>query len=426
MSVQTESSLQKLPPQNIEAEQMVLGAILIENDSINKVIETLSPDDFYKDTHRRIFKAMLDMFETGDAIDLVTLSDALRGKTGLEAVGGASYLATLVSLVPTAANIKYHARIVREKAVLRKLIHSATDIITQSYEDSRTVVNIDELLDRAEKSIFEIAQGKIKDSFVSMKNIVGHSFAIVERLYEKKEMVTGLATGFLDLDERTSGFQQSDLIIIAGRPSMGKTAFCLNIAAYASIEKGQSVAIFSLEMSKEQLVLRMLGSESRVDAHKLRTGHLSDRDWTPLSTAAGRLAEAPIFIDDTAAISVLEMRAKARRLKADQGLDLIIVDYLQLMRGRGDEGSREQEISNISRSLKALAKELQVPVIALSQLNRAVETRPGKEKRPMLADLRESGAIEQDADVILFIYRDEVYNRETEKRSDRQSRSDVR
>jgi replicative DNA helicase len=411
MSVQTEASLQKLPPQNIEAEQMVLGAILIENDSINKVIETLSPDDFYKDTHRRIFKVMLDMFETGDAIDLVTLSDALRGKTGLEAVGGASYLATLVSLVPTAANIKYHARIVREKAVLRKLIHSATDIITQSYEDSRTVVNIDELLDRAEKSIFEIAQGKIKDSFVSMKNIVGHSFAIVERLYEKKEMVTGLATGFLDLDERTSGFQQSDLIIIAGRPSMGKTAFCLNIAAHAAIEKGKSVAIFSLEMSKEQLVLRMLGSESRVDAHKLRTGHLSDRDWTPLSTAAGRLAEAPIFIDDTAAISVLETRAKARRLKADQGLDLIIVDYLQLMRGRGDEGSREQEISNISRSLKALAKELQVPVIALSQLNRAVETRPGKEKRPMLADLRESGAIEQDADVILFIYRDEVYNK---------------
>ena len=411
MSVQSEVSLQKLPPQNIEAEQMVLGAILIENDSLNKVIETLSSDDFYKDTHRRIFAVMLDMFETGEAIDLVTLSDALRGKTGLEAVGGASYLATLVSLVPTAANIKHHARIVREKAVLRKLIHSATDIITQSYEDSRTVVNIDELLDRAEKSIFEIAQGKIKDSFVSMKNIVGHSFAIVERLYEKKEMVTGLATGFLDLDERTSGFQQSDLIIIAGRPSMGKTAFCLNIAAYAAIEKGKSVAIFSLEMSKEQLVLRMLGSESRVDAHKLRTGHLSERDWTPLSTAAGKLADAPIFIDDTAAISVLETRAKARRLKADQGLDLIIVDYLQLMRGRGDEGSREQEISNISRSLKALAKELQVPVIALSQLNRAVETRPGKEKRPMLADLRESGAIEQDADVILFIYRDEVYNK---------------
>src|SRR5574337_486646 len=411
MSTQTEVSLQKLPPQNIEAEQMVLGAILIENDAINKVVELLSPDDFYKDAHRRIFTAMIDMFESREAIDLVTLPDALRGKTGLEAVGGASYLAFLVSLVPTAANIKNHARIVREKAVLRKLIHSATDIITQSYDDSRTVVNIDELLDRAEKSIFEIAQNKIRDSFVSMKNIVGHSFAIVERLYERKEMVTGLPTGFVDLDERTSGLQPSDLIIVAGRPSMGKTAFVLNIAAYAAIEKGKSIAIFSLEMSKEQLVLRMLGSESRVDAHKLRTGHLSDRDWTPLSNAAGRLSEAPVFIDDTAAISVLEMRAKARRLKADQGLDLIIVDYLQLMRGRGDEGSREQEISNISRSLKALAKELQVPVIALSQLNRAVETRPGKEKKPLLADLRESGAIEQDADVILFIYRDEVYNK---------------
>jgi len=412
MSVQTEVSLQKLPPQNIEAEQMVLGAILIENDSMNKVIDLLEPDDFYKDTHRRIFRFMLDMFETGEAIDLVTLTDVLRGKVGLESVGGASYLALLVSLVPTAANIKNHARIVREKAVLRKLIHSATDIITQSYDDSRTVVNIDELLDRAEKSIFEIAQKKIRESFVSMKNIVGHSFAIVEKLYERKEMVTGLATGFTDLDERTSGLHPSDLIIVAGRPSMGKTAFCLNIASHAAIENGKTVAIFSLEMAKEQLVLRLLGSESRVDAHKLRTGHLSQRDWPPLSSAAGRLADAQIFIDDTAAMSVLEMRAKARRLKADKGvLDLIIVDYLQLMRGRGDEGSREQEISNISRSLKALAKELQLPVIALSQLNRAVESRPGKEKRPLLADLRESGAIEQDADVILFIYRDEVYNK---------------
>lgn len=389
---------------------MVLGAILIENDAMNKVVELLSPDDFYKDSHRRIFQAMIDMSETGEAIDLITLPDAIRGKIGLEQVGGASYLAFLVSMVPTAANIKNHARIVREKAVLRKLIHSATDIITQSYDEGRTL-DIDQLLDHAEKSIFEIAQNKIRDSFVSMKNIVGHSFAIVERLYERKEMVTGLATGFVDLDERTSGLQPSDLIIVAARPSMGKTAFCLNIAAHAAIEKGRSIAIFSLEMSKEQLVLRLLGSEARVDAHKLRTGHLSERDWTPLSNAAGRLAEAPIFIDDTAAISVLEMRAKARRLKADQGLDLIIVDYLQLMRGRGNEGSREQEISNISRSLKALAKELKVPVVALSQLNRAVETRPGKEKRPMLADLRESGAIEQDADVILFIYRDEVYNK---------------
>ncbi len=410
MSLQADVALQNLPPQNIEAEQMVLGAILIENDSINKVIETLSSDDFYKDTHRKIFGVMLEMFESGEAIDIVTLTDALKGKARLDSVGGAAYLATLVSLVPTAANINAHARIVREKAVLRKLIHTSTDIITQSYEDGRSSLNIDELLDRAEKSIFEISQNKIRDSFVPLREIVKNSFETIERLYERKEMVTGLPTGFVDLDKMTSGLQPSDLIIIAGRPSMGKTAFCLNIAAHAAVDHSKSVAVFSLEMAKEQLVIRMLCSEARVDAHRLRTGFLSEADWPKLTMAAGRLSEAPIFIDDTAALSVLEMRAKARRLKADHGLDIIIVDYLQLMRGRGDSDSREQEISAISRSLKALAKELQVPVIALSQLNRAVETR-GKDKRPMLADLRESGAIEQDADVILFIYRDEVYNK---------------
>jgi replicative DNA helicase len=403
-------SLQKLPPQNIEAEQMVLGAVLIENDSINKIVEILTPDDFYKDAHRRIFSVMLDMFESGEAIDLVTLSDKLRGTKGLETVGDASYLSLLVSMVPTAANIKNHALIIREKSVLRRLIHTATEIITQSYDDTRTSVSVDELLDQAERSIFEITQKKIRDSFVALKDIVKDSFKTIERLYERKEMVTGLPTGFADIDKLTSGFQPSDLIIVAGRPSMGKTAFCLNVAAHAAIDKEKAVAVFSLEMSKEQLVLRMLCSEARVDAHKLRTGYLSESDWPKLTLAAGRLSEAPIFIDDTAAISVLEMRAKARRLKAEHGLELIIVDYLQLMRGRGRDDNREQEISNISRSLKALAKELQVPVIALSQLNRAVETR-GKDKRPMLADLRESGAIEQDADVIFFIYRDEVYNK---------------
>jgi replicative DNA helicase len=411
MSVQTEVPLQKLPPQNIEAEQMVLGAILIENDSLNNVMSLLSPDDFYKDVHRRIYAAMLEMFERREAIDLVTLTDSLRGKVGLETVGGASYLANLVSLVPTAANIKYHAKIVREKSVLRRLIHASTDIVTQCYDDSRTVESIDELLNTAERSIFDIAQKKIGEAFSPLKHIIGHSFKMVEDLYERKEMVTGIPTGFLDLDHLTSGLQPSDLIIVAGRPSMGKTAFCLNIAAHASIEKQKTVAFFSLEMSKEALGLRLLGSEARVDAHRLRTGHLSERDWTPLANAAGRLAEAPIYIDDTAALSALEMQAKSRRLKAEHGLDLVVVDYLQLMRGRQNESSREQEISNISRSLKMLAKDLKVPVIALSQLNRAVETRPGKEKRPMLADLRESGAIEQDADVILFIYRDEVYNR---------------
>ncbi|HEX9020493.1 MAG TPA: replicative DNA helicase [Nitrospirota bacterium] len=411
MSVQTEVSLQKLPPQNIEAEQMVLGAILIENDAINNVTSVLAPEDFYKDIHRRIYDAMLEMFERREAIDLVTLTDALRSRTGLESAGGASYLATLVSLVPTAANIKYHAKIVREKSILRQLIHTSTGIITQCYDDSRTVDSIDELLNTAERSIFDIAQKKIGESFFALKKIVGHSFDMVEKLYARKELITGIPTGFVDLDNMTSGLQPNDLIIVAGRPSMGKTAFCLNIAAHAALEKGKVVAIFSLEMAKEQLGLRLLGSEARVDAHRLRTGHLAERDWTPLANAAGRLADAPIYIDDTAAISVLEMQAKARRLKAERGLDLIIVDYMQLMRGRGSEQSREQEISNISRSLKVLAKDLKVPVVALSQLNRAVETRPGKEKRPMLADLRESGAIEQDADVILFIYRDEVYNK---------------
>jgi replicative DNA helicase len=411
MSVQTEVSLQKLPPQNLDAEQMVLGAILIENDAINNVTTILVPEDFYKEVHRRIFSVMLEMFERREPIDLVTLTDALRGKMGLEAIGGASYLATLVSLVPTAANVKYHARIVREKSVLRQLIHTSTDIITQCYDDSRTIESVDELLNTAERSIFEIAQKEIGEAFLPLKKIVGHSFEMVEKLYARKEMVTGVPTGFVDLDTMTSGLQPSDLIIVAGRPSMGKTAFCLNVAAHAAVEKGKVTAIFSLEMAKEQLGLRLLGSEARVDAHKLRTGHLSERDWAPLANAAGRLAEAPIFIDDTAALSVLEMQAKTRRLKAEHGLDLIIVDYMQLMRGRGNEQSREQEISNISRSLKMLAKDLKVPVVALSQLNRGVETRPGKDKKPMLADLRESGAIEQDADVILFIYRDEVYNK---------------
>jgi replicative DNA helicase len=411
MSVQTEVPLQKLPPQNIEAEQMVLGAVLIENDSLNNVMSLLSSEDFYKDIHRRIYAVMIEMFERREAIDLVTLTDSLRGKVALETVGGASYLANLVSLVPTAANIKYHAKIIREKSVLRRLIHASTDIITQCYDDSRTVESIDELLNTAERSIFDIAQKKIGEAFSPLKNIVGHSFKMVEDLYERKEMITGIPTGFVDLDHLTSGLQPSDLIIVAGRPSMGKTAFCLNVAAYAAVEKQKIVAFFSLEMSKEALGLRLLGSEARVDAHRLRTGHLTERDWTPLANAAGRLSEAPVYIDDTAALSVLEMQAKSRRLKTEHGLDLIIVDYLQLMRGRQNESSREQEISNISRSLKMLAKDLKVPVIALSQLNRAVETRPGKEKRPMLADLRESGAIEQDADVILFIYRDEVYNK---------------
>jgi len=411
MPLQADVALQKLPPQNLEAEQMVLGAVLIENSAIETVSDILSPDDFYKDAHRRIFGIMQEMADRKEAIALITITDALRHGGMLEKVGGASYLSALVGLVPTAANVKYHASIVHDKSALRQLIHASTDIITQSYGDAPEPLTIEKILDRAQQAILHISDQKKVAAFVSMSEIVKHGFATIEQLYERKEAVTGLPTGFTDLDKLTSGLQAGDLIIVAGRPSMGKTALCLNIAAYTALENAKRVAFFSLEMAKEQLGLRMLCSEARIDAHKLRTGFLAETDWGRLSNAAGRLAEAPIYIDDTGAIGIFEMRSKARRLKADKGLDLIIVDYLQLMRGSDGAASREQEISSISRSLKALAKELRVPVIALSQLNRAVETRPGKEKRPMLADLRESGAIEQDADVILFIYRDEVYNR---------------
>jgi replicative DNA helicase len=401
----------KLPPQNLEAEQSVLGAVLIDNDALNKILEILTPDQFYKDSHRRIFSAILDLSERNESIDLITLTDHLKAKGELELVGGAAYLSALVNSVPTAANVRQHSKIIAEKALLRSLINVATEIIAQGYEDSGRV---EDLLDRAESTIFGISERKIRQSFTSIKDMIKDSFATIEKLAERKERVTGVATGFTDMDEKLAGLQPADLIIIAGRPSMGKTALALGIAQHAAIEKRATCAIFSLEMSKEQLVLRMLCSEARVDAHKVRTGYTGRADWPRLTTAAGRLTDAPIFIDDTPALSVLEMRAKARRLKADRGLDLIIVDYLQLMRGRGDSETREREISEISRSLKALAKELNVPVIALSQLSRAVESRGG-EKRPVLADLRESGAIEQDADVVLFIYRQEVYEPDKEE-----------
>lgn len=396
----------RLPPQNLEAEQSVLGAILLDHMALNKVLEIIGPDEFYKEAHKRIFSAILDLSELNESIDLITLTDHLKSKNELDRIGGASYLTTLVNSIPTAANVRQHSKIIHEKALLRGLIDIATDIITQGYENSSRV---DDLLDHAESRIFSISEQKLRPSFVSLKEIVKGSFETIERLSERKERITGVPTGFKDLDEKTAGFQPSELIIIAGRPSMGKTALALGIAQHASIEKGATTAIFSLEMSKEQLVLRMLCSEARVDGHKIRTGYIGRADWPRLTTAAGRLTEAAIFIDDTPALSVLEMRAKARRLKADRGLDLIIVDYLQLMRGRGDANTREQEISEISRSLKALAKELKVPVVALSQLSRAVEARGG-DKKPILADLRESGAIEQDADVVIFIYRKELYD----------------
>jgi replicative DNA helicase len=396
----------KLPPQNIEAEQSILGGILIENRAINKVMEILTDDDFYRDAHRKIYNAIINLSERDEPADLITLTNELRKMDQLDSIGGASYVASLIDLVPTAANIEYYAKIVREKSILRRLIQTSTEIITQGYEDHG---DVEGFLDEAERAIFEISEKRVKPSFYSIRDIVKDSFKTLEKLYEKKELVTGVPSGFKELDQRTAGFQPSDLIIVAGRPSMGKTAFCLNVAQYAAIEKGIPVAIFSLEMSKEQLVIRMLCSEAHVEGTRLRTGYLNESDWPRLTLAAGNLSDAPIYIDDTAALSVLELRAKARRLNVEHGLGMLVIDYLQLMRGRSRVESRQQEISEISRSLKALAKELNIPVIAVSQLSRKTEER--RDFRPQLSDLRESGAIEQDADLILFLYRDELYNR---------------
>ena len=403
---ETDFSSHKLPPQHIEAEQSILGGILIENEAINRVMEILDADDFYRDAHRRIFNALINLSERDEPADLITLTNELRKIDQLDSIGGASYLASLIDSVPTAANIEYYARIVKEKAILRKLIQTSTEIITQSYEDRG---DVEGFLDEAERSIFEISEKRVRPSFYPIREIVKQSFTTIEKLFKKKEAVTGVPSGFKELDRMTAGFQPSDLIIIAGRPSMGKTAFCLDVAEYAAIGNKIPVAIFSLEMSKEQLVIRMLCSQANVEGTRLRTGYLNESDWPKLTIAAGNLSDAPIYIDDTAALSALELRAKARRLKSEYGLGMVIVDYLQLMRGRSRVESRQQEISEISRSLKALAKELTIPVIAVSQLSRKTEERTGN--KPQLSDLRESGAIEQDADLILFIYRDEVYNR---------------
>ena len=407
-----EDNLRKVPPQNLEAESSVLGGVLLDNDAINQVLELLRSEDFYRESHRKVFRAMIELSDRAEPVDLITLSEYLKSRNELEAVGGTAYLASLADFVPTAANISYYARIVREKSILRSLISTATDIATRGYEEQG---NVEEFLDAAEKVIFDISERKIKASFVAVGDMIKDTLKTVEKLYERKEMVTGVPTGYEDLDRLTAGLQPADLIIVAGRPGMGKTAFALNIATNAAFT-GVGAAVFSLEMAREQLVLRMLCSEARVNSSKVRSGYLGERDFPQLAKAAGRLHEAPIYIDDTPAISVLELRAKARRLVRDRTkkIGLIVVDYLQLMRGMGAASNREQEISEISRSLKALAKELNVPVIALSQLNRRVEDR--SDRRPMMSDLRESGAIEQDADVIMFIYRDEVYNKDDNKK----------
>ncbi|NLP36958.1 MAG: replicative DNA helicase [Firmicutes bacterium] len=405
--------MERVPPQNLEAEQSVLGSMLIDREAIVIASELVRPTDFYREGHQKIFEAMLALSERGEPVDLITLSEELEQQNLLETVGGISYLTTLANIVPTAANVSYYARIVQEKAVLRSMINTATQIVSRCFEAKD---DVEEILDDAEKAIFEIAQRSTPQGFSSMKEILKSAFERIDQLWENKGGVTGVPTGFPDLDNLTCGLQNADLIIIAARPSMGKTTLALNIAQHIAVNEGLPVAIFSLEMSKEQLVQRMLCAQAGIDAQRLRRGFLTEEDYPKLTKAAGPLAEAPIFIDDTAAISVLEMRAKARRLKAEHGLAAIFVDYLQLMRGNGRAENRQQEISSISRSLKALAKELDVPVVALSQLSRAVEQR--EKKRPILSDLLESGGIEANADLVAFIYREGYYNQEIENRHD--------
>jgi len=404
------ATLERMPPQNLEAEQSVLGSMLIEDNAILRAAELLRPDDFYREAHRHIFEAILYLNEKGEAVDLVTVSDRLRQVGLLEPSGGLSYITNLTTIVPTAANVEYYARIVEEKAVLRNLIRAATEIVAKGYAGKEEV---EVILDEAEQLIFQVSQRREYQGYVSIRDILEETFERIEYLYAHKGGVTGVPTGFTDLDRLTSGLQPSDLIVIAARPSMGKTMFCLNMARNAAVHHKIAVALFSLEMAKEQLVQRLLCLEAGVDGHRLRTGFLADSDWPKLSTALGQLSEAPIFIDDTPAQSVMEVRAKSRRLKAECNLGLVVVDYLQLMHVRGRSESRQQEISEISRSLKSMARELKVPVVAASQLSRAVEAR--NDKRPLLSDLRESGAIEQDADVVAFIYRDSYYNKDSDK-----------
>jgi replicative DNA helicase len=391
-------------PHNLEAEKSVLGAILIHNEAFNHAAELIDSRDFFRDAHRRIFDKMVALSERNDAIDLVTLKEELARSGELDEVGGPAYIASLADGVPRSANVEHYARIVKEKATLRNLIHSANRILADAYHAEE---DADLILDGAEKAIFAIAEDRIREGFVPLRDLVQSSFATIEKLQQHKGLVTGVPTGFVDLDEITSGLQPSDLVLVAARPSMGKTSFVLNIAQHIGIQTEMTVGFFSLEMSKEQLFLRMLTSEARIDAHRFRSGYLNEKDYGRLSHALGTLAEARVFIDDSASIGVLEMRAKARRLQAEHGLHLLIVDYIQLMQGRGRFENRQTELASISRSLKGLAKELKVPIVALSQLSRAPETR--SDHRPQLSDLRESGALEQDADVVMFIFREEQY-----------------
>ncbi|MDT2044761.1 replicative DNA helicase [Priestia aryabhattai] len=403
----------RLPPQNIEAEQAVLGAIFLEPSSLTLASELLIPEDFYRAAHQKIFTCMLKLSDQGEPVDLVTVTSDLANQKILEEIGGVAYLSDLANSVPTAANIEYYAKIVEEKSILRRLIRTATDIASEGYarEDE-----VEVLLNEAEKNILEVAQRKNTGVFQNIKDVLVQTYDNIEVLHNRKGDITGIPTGFTDLDRMTAGFQRNDLIIVAARPSVGKTAFALNIAQNVATKTDENVAIFSLEMGAEQLVMRMLCAEGNIDAQRLRTGSLTSEDWGKLTMAMGSLSNAGIYIDDTPGVRVGEIRSKCRRLKQEGGLGMILIDYLQLIQGNGRSGeNRQQEVSEISRSLKALARELQVPVIALSQLSRGVEQR--QDKRPMMSDIRESGSIEQDADIVAFLYREDYYEKDTENQN---------
>jgi replicative DNA helicase len=404
------ATLERSLPHNVDAEKSVLGSILVNNENYYRIVEMLRPEDFYFDAHRVIFRHMVELMENARAIDLITIQEALVRGAALESAGGIDYVSGLLDGIPHLINLEHYIEIIREKALFRQMIGVANKAAAECFDAADPA---DHVLDRFEQSLFNLSEHRARTGFVSVKELELPTTRLLEKLYSDREMITGVPTGFTDLDRMTSGFQPGDLVILAARPSMGKTALALNMAQYVAMRKSQSVGIFSLEMSKEQLLMRFLCAESLVDAHKVRTGYIGKDDFRQLITALASVAGSPLFIDDSSTLTVMEMRAKARRLKAEQGLSLLIVDYLQLMSGYGRVENRVQEISGISRGLKALAKELQVPVIALSQLSRAPEQRQG-DHRPQLSDLRESGSIEQDADVVLFIYREEVYKADEE------------
>jgi len=398
-------SLERTLPHNIDAEKSVLGAILVNNENYYRVLETLKPEDFYLDAHRVIYRKMVELIENSKAIDLITIQEELVRAAQLEAAGGITYLASLLDGIPHLVHIEHYIEFIREKALLRQMVNAANKIMAECFDQAEPA---EEILDRAEQSLFDLSEKRMRSGFVSVKDMELSATKLLEKLYTEREMITGIASGFRDLDRMTSGLQRGDLVILAARPSMGKTALCLNIAQHVALHKAEPVGMFSLEMSKEQLLMRMLCAEARVDAHKVRTGYLGKDDFRKLIDSLGRTTQSPMYIDDSSTLTVMEMRAKCRRLKAERGLSVIIVDYLQLMSGYGRTENRNQEISGISRGLKALAKELNVPVIALSQFSRATEQRQGDHK-PQLSDLRESGWIEHAADLVMFIYREEVY-----------------